>query len=90
MELNEVWFRVGNLPTNLELELGSIVHLKEMKSGIVYELTAVSSKRKDNQDGTYDEIFSLKYDPLGTFLPDDKNYLTEQDAIGNIPRLEDL
>lgn len=88
MELNETWFKVGNLPTGLKLELGSIVHLKETQSGIVYELIAVSSKRKDNQDGTYDEIFTLKHDPLGMYLPEIPDQPTEQDALGFIPRPE--
>jgi hypothetical protein len=88
MELNETWFKVGLLPTNLKLELGSVIHLKEMKSAIVYELTVVSSKRKDNQDGTYDEIFSLKHEPAGIFIPEAPTQLSEQDAFGFIPRPE--
>lgn len=62
MEVNERFIKVGKLPFGTELILGSTVIMKDSGiGGQEYLLTCVKIEEKDNQDGTMDVIYVLKY-----------------------------
>ena len=61
MTINERWVNVGKVPVPHSMELGGTFPIKFPDADTYYHFECVKIEKRDNMDGTYDEIYILKF-----------------------------
>lgn len=60
MEINERFVKIGKVSVSFSMELGGTTQIKFAGEELFRHFECVKSEKKDNQDGTFDEIYHLK------------------------------
>lgn len=61
MEINERWVKIGKVPVSHNLNLGSGFQIKFPEMEEYLQFTCVKIEHKDNQDGSEDITYVLKF-----------------------------
>jgi hypothetical protein len=63
LSINERYVKPGKFPISETIPVDGSFQLKVVGYDELYEFTCVKVEKKTNNDGTYDEVYILKYQP---------------------------
>jgi len=64
MDLNEKFVKLGKFPVSETIPVDGSFQIKVVGEDEIYHFECVKIEKKSNQDGTYDEVYVLKYRPI--------------------------
>lgn len=63
MEVNERFVKIGKFPVAETIPVDGAFQIKVVGDDNIYHFTCVKTEKKTNNDGTFDEVYILKYQP---------------------------
>ncbi len=60
LSVNTRYIKIGKVEVPFSMELGSVTQIKFAGEDVFRHFEAVKIEKKDNQDGTYDEVYIVK------------------------------